>query len=283
MTSGLDENRFRELMVESQDLHSDAMRTIEQPLAEIVDVSRDRRATRRSAQTAAAEAAEHRSTVARSLTTAGAATVFGAAMLATATPAFGQASVDVSALQTAASLENLAVFTYKTALGLKFIGGSDANPVVKAFAETTMKQHAEHAKAFNAAAKNAGGKEQTATNPKYTPVVQDAAGKIKGPLDVVNLAVTLEDVATSTYVANVSAVTSPELRSLFASVMGVESQHLATLLAVQALLKGGAPELIKLPIGADAAKLPAAAGSVGFPETFKKTDLASPVSEGAVK
>ncbi len=268
-------------MVESQDLHSDAMRSVQEPLANIVEFGREQRSTKDAADLAQHQAEQHRANVARALTTAGVATAFGAAVLATATPAFAQGNADLGALQTAASLENLAVFTYKTALTLPFIGGAEANKVVKAFAEMTMKQHAEHGKAFNAAAKNAGGKEQTATNPKYTPIVQEAAGKIKGPLDVVNLAVTLEDVATSTYVANVSLVSTPELRSLFASVMGVESQHLATLLAVQALLKGGAPQLIALP--PDAAKLPAAAGSVGFPEAFKKTELASPVDEGAVK
>ncbi|MBA3742601.1 hypothetical protein [Sporichthya sp.] len=51
-------------------------------------------------------------------------------------------------------------------------------------------------------------------------------------------------------------------------------------------LKGDAANLItvKATGGAvDAAELPAAAGSVGIPETFKKTDLASPSSEGAVQ
>ena len=65
--------------------------------------------------------------------------------------------------------------------------------------------------------------------------------------------------------------------------MGVESQHLATLRAVRALLEGGAPQLVKIPIGADAAKLPAAAGSVGFPDTMPDADKASPPQEGAVK
>jgi len=272
-------------MVASQDLHSDAMRATQEPLADIVTLGQEQRSANAAvlAQRRAEQhrAEQHRASVARALTTAGVATAFGAAVLATATPAFAQDGADLAALQTAASLENLAVFTYKTALGLPFIGGAEANPVVKAFCEMTMKQHSEHGKAFNAAAKNAGGKAQTASNPKYTPIVKAAAGKIKGPLDVVNLAVTLEDVATSTYVANVSLVSTPQLRTLFASVMGVESQHLATLLAVQALLQGGAPQLIALP--PDSAKLPAAAGSVGFPEGFKKTELASPVGEGAVK
>ncbi len=67
-----------------------------------------------------------------------------------------------------------------------------------------------------------------------------------------------------------------------ASVMGVECQHLAALRAVGALIEGGAPELIAIPLGADVAKLPAAAGSVAFPEAFQGTTMASPPEEGAV-
>ena len=71
-------------------------------------------------------------------------------------------------------------------------------------------------------------------------------------------------------------------RVLMAGVTGVECRHLATLRAVGALIEGGAPELIAIPLGADAAKLPAAAGSVAFPEAFQGTTMASPPEEGAV-
>jgi len=205
----------------------------------------------------------------------------GAAALAFASPALADSASDIMALQTAAGLENLAVLTYKTALTLPFIGGSSANGVVKAFAMKTMGQHDEHAKAFNAAATKLGGKAQTSTDPKYTPVVTKAVPTIKGPLDVVGLAITLEDIAAETYVKNVGLVSTSDLRGLFASVAGVESQHKAILLAVQALLKGGAPQLIALP--PDVTKLPAAAGSVGFPDGFFPTKNAAPVAQGAVK
>ena len=56
-------------------------------------------------------------------------------------PAFAASATDVQILQTASSIEVLAVATYKTALTLPFIGGASANPVVKAFATTTMQQH----------------------------------------------------------------------------------------------------------------------------------------------
>jgi hypothetical protein len=145
----------------------------------------------------------------------------------------------------------------------------------------TMGQHTEHGQAFNAAAQKLGGKPQTGPDPKYADVVKKAVPTIKGPADVVELAISLEDVAAQTYVKDVGLVSTPELRQLFASVAGVESQHKAILLAVQALLRGGAPELIALP--PDLTKLPAAAGSVGFPDSFYPTAQAAPVEEGAVR
>ncbi|MCX5202684.1 ferritin-like domain-containing protein [Streptomyces sp. NBC_00237] len=186
---------------------------------------------------------------------------------------------DIRALQTAASLENLAVSVYRTAAGLPFI--RNGNKTVAAFIATTITQHSAHARAFNAAAVNAGGAAQLSVNPKYAAVVKKALPGIKGPADVVALAVTLEDVATQTYVKNIGEVRNVQLRKLFASVAPVEAQHRATLLAVQALLGAGRPELIALPT--DVGALPAAAGSVAFPHAFYPSKNASPVTEGAVK
>ncbi|MGH3803337.1 MAG: hypothetical protein ACRDTD_25055, partial [Pseudonocardiaceae bacterium] len=76
-------------------------------------------------------------------------------------------------------------------------------------------------------------------------------------------------------------VSTGELRQLFVSVAGVEAQHVAILLAVQALLVANAPQLIALP--PDLTKLPSAAGKIGFPDAFYKTDMAAGVEEGAVK
>ncbi|PZS17030.1 MAG: rubrerythrin family protein [Pseudonocardiales bacterium] len=244
MSRKVDERRFRDLLAESDDLQSDALRGARRDLNAFVD---------------AAQEARH----------------------ASASSARADSAVDVMALQTAAGLENLAVFTYETALRFPFIGGSSANDVVKAFATKTMAQHVEHGVAFNAAATKLGGKTQNATDPKYAPVVQAAAGKIKDPLDVVGLAITLEDIAAQTYVKNVGLVSTPDLRALFASVAGVESQHRAILLAVQALLEGGAPQLIAVP--PDLARLPGAAGNVGFPDAFLPTAMAAPVTQGAVR
>jgi len=273
VTQHVDPGAFGDLMAESADLHADAMRAMKEPLDDIAELAKERQAARQAAMR-------------RTLVGAGLAT--GAVALATR-PAFA-AGEEVAALQTAASLENLAVIAYQTALTLPYLKNPEnvAFKTVAAFAKTTMAQHADHGKAFNAKAVELGGKEQKDPNPKYTPIVQQSVPKLKkgNPLDLVELAMTLEDVATSTYVKNVQDLTDPQVRVLFGTVAGVESQHLTTLIAVKALLAGKAPELITVKATGGAvnvAKLPAAAGSAPVPETFKKTELASPPSEGAVK
>jgi hypothetical protein len=268
----LDERQFRELLVESDDLQSDAMRTARAELNCYVDAAREARYQSRHDLRPGA------GLLGAGLLGAGA---IGAAALAFASPSYAASAQDVMALQTAAGLENLAVATYHAALTLPFIGGSSANGVVKAFATKTMQQHTEHGQAFNAAVSKLGGKQQTGTDPKYTPVVNNAVPTLKTAADVVALAITLEDIAAETYTNDVGLVSTSDLRQLFASVAGVESQHKAVLLAVQALLKGGAADLIALP--PDLTKLPAAAGSVGFPDAFFPTKNAAPVAEGAVQ
>ncbi|MCF2534038.1 ferritin-like domain-containing protein [Yinghuangia soli] len=262
MTDSIDTRRLEQLTEESDDLHSDASRITRAALEDFGQVREDVSAKSRRWW--------------RPGLLGGAAA--GAVLLGAGRAAAANGD-DVMALQTAASLENLAVSVYTTAAGLEFI--KNGNAVVKAFVEKTTAQHAAHAKAFNAAAVKAGGKEQTQPDPKYAAIVQQALPTIKGPADVVKLAITLEDVAAQTYTKNVSQVSDPALRQLFGSVAPVEAQHKAVLLAVQALLAANLADQIKLP--PDAAALPAAAGSVGFPDAFYPTKDASPITEGAVK
>ena len=258
----IDTRLLEELTEQSQDLNSDAVRITEQALGDFTEVAREEQA---------------RSWWRRGGAVAGMAGV--AALLTSGRAAAASGSDDVMALQTAASIENLAISVYQTAAGLPFI--KNGNKTIVAFIAKTTTQHQAHAKAFNAAATQAGGKAQNAPDPKYAAVVKKALPTIKNPADVVKLAITLEDVAAETYTKNVGQVSSAELRKLFASVAPVEAQHRATLLAVQALLAGNMADLIAIPT--DVAKLPAAAGSVGFPDAFYPTKSASPISEGAVK
>ena len=89
---------------------------------------------------------------------------------------------------------------------------------------------------FNAAITQLGGKEQHDPDPKYLAYVNSQKPKLTDAGAVVGLAIALEDVAAQTYTKNVSQVSTGDLRQLFAGVAGVEAQHKAILLAVQAVL-----------------------------------------------
>ncbi len=283
-----DPRALSELLEESQDLQADAMRPTHAALDELVESSHSSGPDDTATNVAFHE--EHQRSLRTSFT---AAPLLGAAggvalvgLLASAASA--SSSSDVQILQTAASIENLAVATYKTALTLPYIGGSAANPVVTKFAQVTMGQHAQHADAFNAAVKHLGGKAQNKPDPAFVPVVNKAVASLsgataaQGALGVVGLALELENIAAETYVKDTTLAKSTTNKALFASIMGIEAQHVSVLLAVQALLMAGAPQLISLSPGT-AAALPAAAGSVGFPNAFYKTNMAAPAKQGAVK
>jgi ferritin-like protein len=283
-----DARALSELLEESQDLQADTLHPMHDALDELVDT----RPARDDEDVQANRAFHDAQSRALATSLAGTAVlgVAGGALLVTALASAASATspTDVQILQTAASIENLAVSTYKTALTLPYIGGSAANPVVTKFAQVTMGQHAQHADAFNAAARSLGGKAQTNPDPAFVPVVRNAvaglagASTAQGALGVVGLALELENIAAETYVKDTVLATGETRKALFASIMGVEAQHVAVLLAVQALLMANAPQLISLAPGTGAA-LPAAAGSVGFPNAFYKTNSAAPAGQGAVK
>jgi Ferritin-like domain len=277
-----------ELLEESQDLQADALRPTHDTLNEIVECSS------MVPDAGVAANARFHEEYQRSLHSSLAATSIlgaagGVALVGVLASAASAASTsDVQMLQTAASIENLAVATYRTALTLPYIGGSAADPVVTKFAQVTMGQHAQHADAFNAAVKHLGGKAQGKPDPAFVPVVNKAVASLngatatQGALGVVALALELENIAAETYVKDTTLARSDSNKTLFASIMGIEAQHVSVLLAVQALLMAGAPQLISLSPGT-AAALPAAAGSVGFPNAFYQTNKAAPAQQGAVK
>jgi rubrerythrin len=284
----IDDKQLGELIVESQDLQADALRDVKATLPDLAELGRSRRGQPVDLDRVRAFNDGRRRLLRSGGLGLGALSArgllggaFGTALLGiVAKPAHAQADLDIQILQTAASLENLAVATYEAALGLPFFGD---NATVVAFAQTTRDQHAEHGTAFNSQAEALGGEPQNMPNADGAKVVQDAM-PLESYSDVVPLAATLEQVATQTYVSNVSMLEDTTAKEIMASIMGVEAQHLATLRAVGALLEGGAPQLITVeatdgPV--DVAALPAAAGSVAFPEPFESTDNAFPPESGA--
>jgi hypothetical protein len=286
-----DQTALRGLTEESQDVHADAVRSMRQPLNDMVDLGRQARSRGdldpdENRGFARENQRRLSATARRAGGLLGATGVIAAISDFIGGAAFASSGTDVQVLQTASSIEVLAVSAYKTALTLPYIGGSSANPVIKAFATTTMSQHAQHLTAFQAATTALGGKKQTNPDPQFGPVVAaavksiTAASPAQGAALVVGLALELENIAAQTYVNNMSLLSDASAKKVTASIMGVEAQHVAILLAVQALLKAGAAADITLP--PPAAKLPAAAGSVGFPNAFYPTSMAAPAAQGAI-
>lgn len=277
-----DDHRMAGLLEESQDLHSTAMRLTHAAVDEIVETGNERRARGEVELSGPGR----RTFLRRSLLAAG---VVGGGALGTSifsrmTTVFAAGSADVMMLQTAASIENLAVAVYRKAAALPPAVSGASIPAVRTFVVTTIQQHTDHANAFNAAARQLGGMAQTAIDqPVYDAVVTPALARIKGPADVVALAQTLEDAAAQTYVKFGGQVDDKNALNAFATIAPVEAQHSAVLLAVAALIAGGEPQLITISPPVNVSMLPAAAGSVGFPNTFYRTDAARPASEGAVR
>src|SRR4051794_9587769 len=169
----LDERRLDELITESQDIHLDAMRVNAVVLPDLRDLAADRRASAHPLPTHAELDSfdQSRGALIRRLgLAAGGLLGFGALGTLLARPANAAANLDVQILQTAVSLELLAVATYEAALSLPFI--TDGNPVLTAFAKTTKDQHNEHRRAFSQQTLALGGVDQTKPNPKYTPIVE---------------------------------------------------------------------------------------------------------------
>lgn len=282
----IDEGRLTELLVESKDLQADALRDTRSTLADLREIGASRKGRPVDRDKIRAYETSRRDLLKKGgFGIGGLASrgllggAFGSALLGiVARPASAQANVDTQILNTASSLENLAVATYDAALGLEFI---QANETITAFARETRQQHSEHGKAFNAQAVALGGEEQDETNAKYQAVVDETLPTLTDPLRVAELAAVLEEVATSTYVANMSLFEDKESKAIMASVMGVEAQHLATLRAVIALLSNDLGDLVRIPT--DVAALPDVAGSVAFPAPFQSTTKASPPEEGAVR
>lgn len=283
----IDERTLNELIVESEDLQSDALHQMKGSHEELEHIREERRGVAVDPADVDAFNTARRDLMkkmglgalaARGLIGGG----FAAALASVvARPVSAADNIDVQILQTASSLEILAVATYGAALSLPII--ANGNPVVKKFAETTMAQHDAHKGAFQKQTETLGGKMQTNPNPKYAPVVEAAKPTLTTPAKVVTLAATLEQVATETYLADLGMFKDSPSRKIMASVMGVESQHLATLRAVGALLAGGAAGAALIAIPTNPAKLPAAAGSIAFPDPFEGITMASPPAEGALQ
>ena len=113
-------------------------------------------------------------------------------------------------------------------------------------------------------------------------VVNGAVPSLTDPAKVVDLALELENGAAATYVANVGRVHEQERPLRHREHHGGRgAARRDPVRGEGACSRPAPPSLIALP--PDAAALPAAAGSVGFPDAFFQTGGARPANEGAVQ
>jgi Ferritin-like domain len=188
-------------------------------------------------------------------------------------------SLDVQVLQTAASLENLAVAAYHAAGLLEL--GRHGYPILGSFVARSQRQHSAHAAAFNAAAARAHGAAQHAADPRYAATVHADMLHMTEAEPVVSLLESLEDVNAQSYTRYASLAISPALRQLFVSVAVAEAEHRSFLLVAQLLLDAGPADLLRVPTVPG--ELPAAIGTKCVPPAFYPTAAASAIDQGTVQ
>lgn len=228
----ISDSELMQLTRDLDEMHNDTQPQFEERLHTLAAVIRDQV---EDARTLVNVSSTRRSFLRGGLVTAGA--VGGGAVLAAcggssvggATPT-ASASGDLKVAQLAASLEVLAVNTYKTALTAAGKGSfGTVPPAFATFATTAMKQHQDHENGWNSALTQNGLPPQTAPDPKYDAVVQSALPGLKSIADVAKLALTLETVAVETYTAGASLVTAQANRAVALTIAPVEAQHVAIL------------------------------------------------------
>jgi hypothetical protein len=230
----IDETALGGLIEESRDTHADALRAAREPLADMVDLGRQTRAgSGPDADESRAFADKNRRWLASTAGRVGGLLAATGVIAAIAdyigSPAFASSGTDVQVLQTASSIEVLAVSTYKTALTLSYIGGSTANPVIKAFATTTMGQHQDHQKAWNGVLTAAGKKAVTGVDPVVQPTINTAFAKVTNVAGLAELALMVENIAGETYQNGLSVIKSAAGIKTAAAIEPVEFQHAAIL------------------------------------------------------
>ncbi len=143
----------------------------------------------------------------------------------------GKLTGDLAVVALAASLENLAVQTYGAGISAATAGKlGTVPPAVVTFAQTVMKQHQDHADAWNAVLSGAGKSPITGVDKTVNDaVVKPTFAKVTDAGGLAKLALTLENAAAATYLEAISVVEAPAGIKTAATIEPVELQHAAIL------------------------------------------------------
>ena len=202
-------------------------------------------------------------------------------MLAGAARGAADQALDIQMLQTAASVENALYSAYDVILGLPSFTAPTANGVLKNLFVNARDQHGRHATACNELATTLGGRPQAGANAFLATAISRARPGLGDLAQAVELVLELEQASAQTYQFDLGRFADVNARRMAGSVMGVECQHAGFLRVIRLLLTNRTPELVSLDSGTTL-RLSREAGTVGFPETFAKTDKARPAADGAV-
>lgn len=139
-------------------------------------------------------------------------------------------SGDLLVVAMAASLENSGIATYTAGINAATAGKlGKVPPAVVTFAQTAMKQHQDHQKAWNAVLTSSGKQAVTAVDPVVQPTINKAFAKVKTVPELAELALMVENIAGETYQNGLSVIKSQAGIKTAASIQPVEFQHAAIL------------------------------------------------------
>ena len=137
---------------------------------------------------------------------------------------------DLKVVALATALENLAVTAYSGALQKGNAGQlGPVPPAVATFMQTAMKQHSDHAQAWNAVLSKAG---KPTINDAPLSITQDQVNMLNAATsvpDVAKLALNLENVAAQTYTFATANVSDAGGIMTAATIQPVETMHAAIL------------------------------------------------------
>lgn len=137
---------------------------------------------------------------------------------------------DAKTAKLAASLEVLAVATYKAALdaatGNKI---GEVSPAVATYVKTAMDHHQQALDAWNSVLTGAGAEEVTAPPADLKATVDGEFAKVKDQIGAAKLALLLETVAADTYLAALPTLKSKDAILLAGQLQSVDQEHAAIL------------------------------------------------------
>jgi hypothetical protein len=137
---------------------------------------------------------------------------------------------DLKVVAVAAALENLAVSAYEEVLRKVGTGELGAvPPVVTTFVQIAMKQHSDHAQAWNAALSRAGKRVISDAPLAITQEQMAILTAAKAVPDVAKFALNLEHLAAQTYTAATANLSDSTGIMMAATIQPVETMHAAIL------------------------------------------------------